>query len=550
MRSLDSPDHNERILDAEPADDTAPSVARSAATMSAMTLISRVTGFMRTWALAFALGNTFLASSYDTANNIPNMIYELIMGGVLSTAFLPVYLEVLAQHGRDRAWRYASNLINITLVVLGSIAVLATVFAPQFIWTQMFTVEAQHRELATYLFRFFTIQIVVYGIGGVVSGILNAERRFLWPAAAPIFNNIVVIATLLIYPLIARNDPDAALVWLAIGTTLGVVAMLIVQIPSLKLAGMRYFARVDFTDPGLKTTAALIGPAVLFTITNLVVVTFRNAFAYDVADNGVSTLRYAWMWFQFPYGVLAVALSTAFFTELSRAAGARDMESFKRHFTRGLRSTFVLIIPMAVMLFVLAEPLITLFKAGEFTADDIGVVARVLTAWAVSLPVFAAYMYTYFAFSALKDLKTVVNVKVVVTVAQVALLWILMTGAGGWDGIGLLGVPVTDLVVYTSMFLILVWLLRRRIGRYDLSSVVTVFVNSTIASLVGGAVAWGILRLLPGSDPSLVRSFLVLMVCGLPGLTVAWGVAALLRVPEVAVLGSLIGRVKGMVTRR
>lgn len=551
------PEYEETLI--EPGADTrdpdrdtteaAPSVARSAATMSAMTLISRVTGFARTWALAFALGNTFLTSSYDTANNIPNMLYELIMGGVLSTAFLPVFLEVMAQHGRKRAWRYASNLINITLVVLGLVAIAATIFAPQFIWTQMFTVAAEERELATYLFRFFTIQIVVYGISGVVSGILNAERRFLWPAAAPIFNNVVVIATLLTYPLIAKSNPDLALVWLAVGTSLGVIAMLLVQIPSLRKTGMRYSPRIDLSDPGLKTTARLVGPAVLFTITNLVVVTFRNAFAFDIDLSGPSTLKYAWMWYQLPYGVLAVALSTAVFTELSHAAGRRDLESFKNHFTAGLRSTFVLIVPMAAMLFVLARPLITLFRAGEFTASDIDGVAAVLTAWGVALPMFAAYMYTYFAFSALKDLKTVVNVKVVLTVVQVGLLALFIRGFAGWGGFGLPGVPATDLIVYASMFVILLWLLRRRIGPFNLSSVVAVFIKISVASLIGGAVAWGILALMPAAEPSMSRSVLELVVSGVPGLAVSWGVAALLRVPEVAVIGSLLGRVKRLVRR-
>lgn len=532
--------------DVVPDPDPKHSVARSTAIMSAATLTSRVTGFIRTWAIGFALGNTLLTSSYQLANNIPNMIYELIAGGILSTAFLPVYLEQTAKYGRERGWKYASTLINLAIVVLGAIAVLATIFAPQVIATQTFRTPAEDAQLAVFFFRFFAIQIVFYGVSGVVSGLLNANREFLWPAAGPIFNNIVVIITLFGFVPLSKTDPEFAKAWLAVGTTLGVIAMGAVQIPSLLKIGMRYVPKIDLKDPGLRATMRLVVPAVIFTITNLVAVSVRNAYAFEVAPNGPSTLSFAWMWYQFPYGVMAVALSTAIFTELSDAAGRGLWTEFKQRFARGLRATLFLIIPMAVMLVVLARPLVMLFKFGRFTAQDVEVVSGVLSWWGVALPFFAAYMYTYFAFSAFKDLKTVTTVKIGMTVIQVALYALLTVGFGTWKGIGLIGVPVSDLVFYTLMFLVLVVILRKKIGAFDLSGVVSVTARIALAAVAGGAVAFALLTLLNDGGQTVSSAFGALMVCGIAGLATTWGLCAALHVSEMSFLfgvGRRIARV-------
>ena len=174
--------------------------------MSAATLVSRLTGFIRTWAMAFALGNTFLAASYSLANNLPNMIYELVAGGVLSTAFLPIYLQQRNMRSRKEANKYASNLLSVTIVLLGVISLLASIFAPQVMVTQSLFSSASNEtvEAAIWLFRFFAFQIVFYGISAVFGGLLNAERRYFWPAVSSIFMNIISIITFFGYPFVSE----------------------------------------------------------------------------------------------------------------------------------------------------------------------------------------------------------------------------------------------------------------------------------------------------------------------------------------------------------
>ena len=146
---------------------SAESVGASAALISICVIISRITGFARTWAMAFALGSTFVSSSYQVANNLPNMLYELVMGGMLITAFLPVYLSVKKQLGDRRGNEYASNLLTIVVVLLAIVSVLCMVFAGQIIYTQSFYSNQDEMVLAVFFFQFFAIQIVIQIIGGV-----------------------------------------------------------------------------------------------------------------------------------------------------------------------------------------------------------------------------------------------------------------------------------------------------------------------------------------------------------------------------------------------
>ena len=517
-------------------------VARNTALMSSATLISRVTGFLRTWACAFALGNTLLTSAYQIANTMPNMLYELVAGGVLSTAFLPVYLAQKEKQGDKAANGYVSNVFSIFLVLLGAITLLATIFAPQVIYTQTFLTHGEDSQLATWFFRFFAIQMLFYGISAIVGGVLNANKRFLWPALGPVFNNIVVIITMFGFVPIAAHNPQFAKVWLAVGTSLGIFVQMLVQIPALLKSGFRFKFRIDLHDPAIRETARLAIPAIIFTIINLVCVSMRNAFALRVTPLGASAISYAWLWYQLPYGVLGVALSTAMFTEMSQSAARGDMDRFRDNVRGGLRATFFLIIPMAVLLAVMSDMLITLYHAGAFTADDISMVAGLLRWWALCLPFYAGYMYLYFAFSSLKDLKTVTKANLGASVIQIGLYALLTMGVGSWAGVGLAGIPMADTCFFALMFVLLIWLLHRRVGSFGFKNVLGLVGATLAAAAAGGAVAFALDRLM-GSTTSIGMAFLHICVAGGMGLFVTFLVARNLRIEEQDIIDRLMGRI-------
>ncbi len=494
------------------------------------------------WATAYALGVTALAASYHVANNIPNMVYELVAGGILSSLFIPVFLDSLEQRGEEDAWRYASYTFNLTVIVLGLIALAATIWAGAVVRTQTFRTSPEEALLATFFFRVFAVQVLFYGAGAVIAGLLNARRQFLWPALGPVFNNLIVIVTMFVYVYLAPRDPGPANWWLAVGTTLGVLVMFAVQIPSLLKLRPSYSFKIDFSHPGLRAMGRMAIPTMIYVATNMVAISFRNAYAFAVAPEGPATLSYAWMFYQLPYGVLAVALATAIFTELSEAAGKRDLVAFRAQFSRGLRATGMLIIPMAAMLIALAEPLVTLYRAGRFTAEDIPTVTAVLQWWGAGLFFFAAFMYILKSFYSLKDTRTPMLANLALVGLHIGLYALLTTGTTRFAGIGLIGIPIADGVFYGASMLVLAVLLRRKVGGYDIRGITWVTARIMAASALGGLTAWGVSVMLPDTAGQPVRAIGTVLAGGVAGLGVTWLAATLLRVPEVELAASMLRR--------
>ena len=492
--------------------DTGSSVARSTSMMSGLILLSRATGFLRTWAMAFALGNTVLAASYSLANNVPNMIYELVAGGVLSTAFLPVYLSQKTSRSPEEANAYASNLLSLVIVVLGAVSVLACIFAPQVIATQSLFSSSSAETVAgaVWLFRIFAFQMLFYGLSAVFGGLLNASRAYFWPAISSVFMNLVIIVMFFGYPLVADYASAAydsaaydlsghasplALAWLGVGTTLAVAVMALVQVPALRKAGFHFRFGIRLADPALRETMRLALPAIATTAINLVSLSVANSVALHVADNGPASVAYAKMWYLFPYGVLGVALQTAMFTEMSESLARGDRAAFKREVTGGLEKTWLLIVPMAALVFACATELIGLYAAGSFTSSDVAPIASLLRAWCVALPLYAGYMYLYRAFSSLRALHVVAWANLALTVVQVA-VYVLAAGVAGplssvgeGTGAGLVALAIGDGVFYLLMIVVLLAVLGRRVGSLGLAGVFGPALRVTVASIAGGAVA-------------------------------------------------------------
>jgi putative peptidoglycan lipid II flippase len=533
--------------------------------MSTLTMMSRLTGFLRIWATAYALGVAGLMSAYSMANNIPNMIFELVAGGIISALFIPTFMELREHKNSEDAWRFTSHVFNLAVVGLGIIAIFGTVLPQPFVWTQTFRSTAADAQLvvpaATFFFRFFAIQVVLYGAGAIISALLNSQRRYFWPAVGPVFNNIVAIVTMLVFAAMSRSatghtpPSTSALAVLGAGTTLAVLVMFAVQIPAVLKTGWRYSFGLGLDDPAVRRMLKLAIPTLAYVLTNLVAVSFRNASASAVpglSGKGISILTYAWIFYQLPYGIIAVALATAIFTELSDAAGRKDTGAFRETFGRGLRATGVLMLPTSAIMVALATPLVTLYRVGAFKSSDVPVVASALRWWAAGLVFYALTMFLLRAFYSLKDTLTPMWVNLVLTIfVQIALYWVLSTGIGSWPGVGINGIPMADAAFYLCIAATLALLLRKRIGGYDIRGVASTFVRMGIASVIGAACAWAVSRAFAaiGGGPS--GALVQVAVGGIVGLLVAFGAGRLLGVAEVAQGGALVARAaRRLVSRR
>ncbi|MCL2750588.1 MAG: murein biosynthesis integral membrane protein MurJ [Coriobacteriia bacterium] len=510
-----------------------PTVARSTALMSVATLTSRVTGLARTFVMAAAVGTTYVTSAYQIANTMPNMIYELVLGGLLNAAFVPLYLLMMEKHGREGGNRYASNLLNIVILVMGALSILATVFAPQVIATQTMLTEQDAAVVTTaiFFFRIFAVQLLFYGISGVVTSMLNANRVFFLPSIAPAFNNIVVIASFVAYMLLFAVDAQLALILLAVGTTLGVLVQLAIQIPAFVKLGFKWSPRIDFKDPGFIDTLKTGVPMVIYVVGMLAAFTFRHNFSLVNGDAGPATLFYAWMWFQLPHGVIAVSLSRALFTEMSKSAAADDMGAFRRFMQNGNTGTLLCMIPLAGLMCVLSTQIMQMFRMGAFTADDVATVALVLSVWVLALPVYSFQLHLFNVFASLRRFTTFSLICTSFCALQCALYAVLSSP----ELLGLVGICVADIVYYAVTVVVLLIVLRRYVGEVGVRGTLVSSLKALAATLLVVGLLWFLLPSLPyWAGP--LGGFAMVVLYGAAGLAAILVLYKLLRIKETDLL--------------
>lgn len=527
------------------------SIGRNAAIISIAIIFSRLTGFVRTWALAFALGNTLLSSAYQIANNLPNMLYEMVMGGILVTAFLPVYMQVKKELGQKGANAYASNILSITFLLLGIVSILATIFAAQLIFTQNFldsSNDSATNELATFFFRFFAIQIVMYGASSVISGILNAEREYLWPAVAPIFNNLVTIVTMLIYVLVKDSHPNLALAVIGLGTSLGVLAMLLVQIPALKKKNIKIKLKINFKDPALKETLKLGLPAVLVMVASTAATSVQNAVALAAVATGPSIIYYAKLWYTLPYSFLAVPISTTLFTELSDMYSNNNKELFKSTVLKGTKDLFFTMVPFALFLIVFSVPLMTLFHVGAFDKNSVYEIAEYLCWIAPALPFYAVMMYLNKVYSAMHRMVSFSLINLFSCSLQIVLLLVLTVGVFNFEGFGMAGTAIARFVFNSFAVVALFVYIRKIMGGMQIASLCKTILFALIFGGLGALAGYGVLNLLyvifGGLSGSLAQAFVYLLVAGIIALIVCYGLAALCKVQEADAILSVLQKIK------
>ena len=391
-------------------------LVRSSAGVALGTLLSRVTGLMRIWALAYALGGSVLADTYNVANNTPNIVFELILGGVLTATLVPLFVDAFERDDEEAA----SAIFGTAMLLLVVLTVISIAAAP--LIAHLFTFRRAHgvdrvaaQQVATDLIRLFIPQIVFYGLTALLSAMLNARRRFLAAAYAPVLNNVVVIALFLILPHVvtggrldifhvAHSLPLRLL--LGLGTTAGIVLMGVVLFPAVRAAGIHLRFIVSWRNPAVRAAVRLSGWTVGYVIANQIALAFVLVIAAS-RDGVVSAYTYAFAFFQLPYGLLAVSIMTTLGPELASLARRGDEEGLRARFSLGLRGVLVVVTPAAVGYAVLSRQVVVgLIEHGRFSHTNALLAADALRGFAFGLVPFCVYLYALRAFYSLRDTKT------------------------------------------------------------------------------------------------------------------------------------------------
>lgn len=483
-------------------DDSRQAFVRRTVVMSVATSLSRVTGFLRVSATAFALGvaETRLATAYTVANNTPNIVYELILGGILTSVFVPVFVEWLQERGREEAWEVARSVLTIAFVILSAVTVITVVAAPWII--RLYTVgdsgpgAQAARDFATFCLRLFMPQIVFYGIGAVVTGLLNAHRRFAVPMFAPILNNLIVIGTMAAFVLVSSlpsgvepkpENISSLQRWiLALGTTLGVIGMTVVLWPSLRRLGFRFRWRLDWSHPAVRRVARLALWTLVYVVVNqlglLVVIVLATG------RSGYFAYTSAFILFQLPHAIFAVSIFTALLPAMATRWTGGDREGFRDQLSQGIRATGVILIPAALGMLVLATPLVRLvIQHGAANQEDTELVSGILVFFALGLFSFSLFQLLLRAFYAMQDTRTpaLVNIAAVSVNTLVNLVYFFPLH------LGVRGLALGHATAYTFGALVMLVLIRRRLQGLDGRRVLSTLSRTVVAGGISAGVAWG-----------------------------------------------------------
>ncbi|HEY3895748.1 MAG TPA: murein biosynthesis integral membrane protein MurJ [Pseudonocardiaceae bacterium] len=446
------------------------SLISAARTMALATLISRITGFVRQLALAAVLGLGVVNDSYTVANTLPAMLYEILLGGVLTSVVVPLLVRA-AKEDADQGEAYVQRLVTIASVALSVASVLAVVAAPLLAVLFLGDGEDANPQLAT-TFNYLLLPLILfYGLSGLFGAILNARSVFGPPAWAPVLNNVIVLVSLGIYTLVPGEisiNParlsDPKLLVLGLGTTAGIVAQALVQLPGLRRAGFHFGWRWGW-DSRLTQASGMAAWFVLYVLIGQLgfVVTTRSAAQGD--PGGVVIYSLVWLLLQLPYGVLGYSLLTAIMPRMSRAAADSDWRGVVEHLSVASRYLIVLMVPITVV-FTLAGPqigvaLFSLGKAGS-NAERLG---AALAVSAFGLLPYAVTMLQLRVFYSMADARTPTMINAVMVAVKLPLLIACPMFLDDSDVVlGLTAVNSLSMVV--GALVGQVWL-RRRLGQVE-----------------------------------------------------------------------------------
>lgn len=495
---------------------------------------SRVLGLLRSAAIAHAFGTQPELAAYWVAFRLPDLVFQVLAGATLAAAFIPTFSRVQLRLGEEAAWRLAASVLNLVTVATVVMAATAWFLAPTIVpWLAPGLGaetgrEAELRALAIDLTRWMLLSPVLFGISGMVTGILNARRRFVAPAFAPMAYNLGIILAALF---LAR---PYGVHGLAVGVVAGSAGHLLVQLPALRSAGMRWQWRFDLASDGVRDVARLMGPRVLglaASQVNFVVLMFFGSF---VSDRAISAVNYAFLMAMLPVGVIGMAISTALFPTLAQQAATRQEQTLRATLAASLRMILFLAVPASVGLLVLARPaVVLLLQRGAFDASSTDIVVAALQLFAVGIAANAAIEILSRGFYAMSDTRTPVQFALLAMVLNLGLCASLV-GPFGVRGLAAAG-AVSAIAECAGLWLTL----HHRLGGLGRRQVLRSLLRTVLASVVMAQVmvlALVLLRAAQVPDATQMGALITTAVVGVAGVLGFAICAAQLRSEEYLVI--------------
>ena len=471
----------------------------SSAVMAAGTVVSRVTGVLRDVAMTAALGFYIVSDAYSLGNTMPNVLYLLVAGGALNAVFIPQLVRRMKEDA-DGGVAYADRLLTLTGLVLLLFAVLAVLAAPWLV--DLYATSAyseSQRELATAFARLCLPQIFFYGAYALISQVLNARGTFGAPMFAPIVNNIVAIATFVLFLVIAGTSAAAdgelstdQVLILGLGTTLGVALQAIVLVPVMLRVGYRFRPRFDWRGAGLGKAGHLavwtialvvVNQAGYVVITRLATLANVNAADAGLIAAGLTTYQKAHLVFMLPHSVITVSIVTALLPALSRVAHSGNLKQVGADVAGAMRLVAALIVPLGFLLVVLAPSIsVLLFSYGAATIDQAALTGIIMSVFMIGLLPFTLFYVLFRGFYAVEDTRTPFLASLLMNVVAIGVAIPLFYAVAG--GAQIAALAFGYVCGFWATFIVSWIILARRVGGMRSGRTILALLRIMVAGLI------------------------------------------------------------------
>jgi putative peptidoglycan lipid II flippase len=535
--------------------ETAAGVARATGVLALGNIASRILGLAREIVLTNLFGASGASDAFRVAVIVPKALYDLLIGGHVNSAIIPVLSEVVTVKGRVELWRLVSVLLNLVSLLLAALVLLLEIFAPQIVQFVGGGYDSSTLDLAAHLLRLTAPALIFLTLFAILSGTLYALRTFTWPAfAGVVFNGSIVLISLLfapapqIQPVLGHAGviwraarPAEGVVVVALGWLVGALAQLVLQLPGLR--GTQFQLSLNLRHPALRRIAVLYTPVMFSLILDtLVIRTFSYNLASQTGEGSISHMDLATTLIQFPQGLIATAISIAILPTLSRQAvitTADGRAAFRDTLGLGLRLAITMILPATVGLFILATPIVgLLFQHGAFVAADTAITTLALRLYLIGLPFAALDLLLVYAFYARQDSLTPALIGLLsLTVYMIAAVVL-------FPRYGLFSLMIADSLKHMVHALVSAYLLSRRMNGLGKQRLLLTTGKAALAALAMGVVAaltTAQLLIWIGTG-SLVREVIVVGVSGGSGILIYLLFATILRIEELRWLSAMILR--------
>ncbi len=458
---------------------TGKKVAQAAGMLMVAMMVSRVLGYVREAALAHSFGTTWRTDAFLAAFTVPDLLYDLLVGGVLAAAFMPVFSSYLATGREEEAWEVASTVINLITLIMVICIPLGMIFAAPLTKLVAYKFSGETLALSVKLTRVMFPAFVVLALNGLIMGILQSYNHFTAPAIGTITYNLSII----FFGLMLRKY---GILGFAIGVVVGHISNFLVQLPVLRKKGLRYRPILNLSHPGVKKMMLLMVPSMLGLAASRINGIVNQNFASAINEGSITALRLAYRLMWLPLGVFAGSIAVAVFPTMTSQAARQEIASFKQTLSIGIRSIFLIIIPASVGLAVLSVPIVRLlFEHGQFTADSTRVTAYALVFYCLGLFGHSAVWVITRAYYALHD-----TLRPVLVAMSTIILNIVMNKLFLVMGMAEKGLALAFSLTGIYNLVVLIYILRLKIGHLEIRKMIRSFVLVLVSSALMGLVVY------------------------------------------------------------